>query len=445
MENFAFTVFILCLLFIVTLFLFGMIFYARTPRQAFWYGFTIISLLGVTLSTFWNQADFVVRTGGKMRLVLISVDGLSPRNLPLMPRLMRSFSRSFPVRGVTPTLTYPAHTTLLTGQPPSVHGIRNNTVFDPKTNDPHAWQWFYHDIRAPTLFDACFREGKSTMNIQWPVTAGAYNITYSLPVIWRSGTVEDVKLIESLMRPKVNLLEMIKNANVKGTDDLSGIIGDRIRSMIAQNWMWTYEPYFSAVYFGALDHVNHKFGSQSIESQRTLSQLDALLSDLVRFIHEAEPSCVVAIVSDHGFSEVLPNGTVNLYSDLHLSKEDVYIFSADGSAAFYILQPQNITRSVLFKRIQALPYVEEARIGGDEDGTFQDADVFLSLKLGYVNLPQHAAEEQKGAHGYSPKHREMDAVFLLSNNAPPTTFPPGACIPMTSICPYLLHSVLFHS
>ena len=35
------------------------------------------------------------------------------------------------VRNVLPTVTYPDHTTLNTGVWPNVHGITNNTKFDP--------------------------------------------------------------------------------------------------------------------------------------------------------------------------------------------------------------------------------------------------------------------------------------------------------------------------
>lgn len=442
MERIVFSLFVLGLLFVISLFLFGMIFNARNNQQAVLYGVTIISLLGITLGAFWNQAKNA--RNNQMRLVLISVDGLHYKNLSFLPNLMKSFGRSYAVKGVTPTLTYPSHTTLITGVHPSVHGIRNNTIFDPQRIDSKAWQWYASDIKVPTLFDYCSMNHRTTMNIQWPVTVGNTNITYSLPVIWRSGSPEDLKLISSLMRPKVNLDALLKEKQIKSADDLSGIPGDEIRARIAKNWLYTYEPFFSAIYVGALDHVTHKFGPNSPEVRKTLSQLDLLLSDLVRFIQHLEPSCVIAIVSDHGFAPV--HTTVDLYRDLKLDPRDVYIWLGDGSAAFYILPTaqRTLTRSALIMKLHALEYLDEVRAGGDEDGTFKGADVFVTLKLGYLlKETQHEQQAQKGGHGFSNRHPEMDAVLLLSANAPPFPYAPTSRISMTSIAPYLLDRVLF--
>ena len=59
----------------------------------------------------------------------------------------------------TPTVTYPDHTTLITGVWPAEHGIVNNTVFDPKRTMDGAWYWYAGDIRVPTLWDAAHRKG----------------------------------------------------------------------------------------------------------------------------------------------------------------------------------------------------------------------------------------------------------------------------------------------
>src|SRR5579863_2757569 len=69
-------------------------------------------------------------------LVVISVDGLDNRYLaeadqsslkiPTLRRLMREGQYSRGVIGVVPTITWPSHTTILTGVDPVVHGILGN-------------------------------------------------------------------------------------------------------------------------------------------------------------------------------------------------------------------------------------------------------------------------------------------------------------------------------
>ena len=48
---------------------------------------------------------------------------------------------------VWPSLTYPAHVTLVTGTWPARHGVWNNVAFDPlEQNEQHEWIWNARDI-----------------------------------------------------------------------------------------------------------------------------------------------------------------------------------------------------------------------------------------------------------------------------------------------------------
>src|SRR5207244_3464985 len=68
-------------------------------------------------------------------VVVISVDGMgasfyaAPRpglRIPNIRRLMEGGSYAEGVEGVYPTVTYPAHTTLVTGRRPAEHGVYTN-------------------------------------------------------------------------------------------------------------------------------------------------------------------------------------------------------------------------------------------------------------------------------------------------------------------------------
>jgi predicted AlkP superfamily pyrophosphatase or phosphodiesterase len=58
------------------------------------------------------------------------------------------------VVGVLPTLTFPSHTTLITGVDPARHGVFNNVTFDPTAINQDGWYWYASDIKVPTLWDA---------------------------------------------------------------------------------------------------------------------------------------------------------------------------------------------------------------------------------------------------------------------------------------------------
>src|SRR5687768_6858800 len=82
-------------------------------------------------------------------VVMVSVDGLMADyyvqadalglKVPTLRRLMQEGAWARGVTGVLPTVTYPSHTTLITGVPPRVHGIFFNTIFDPEERSSGAW------------------------------------------------------------------------------------------------------------------------------------------------------------------------------------------------------------------------------------------------------------------------------------------------------------------
>jgi len=94
-------------------------------------------------------------------VMLISVDGMKPEavidaqrhalKVPNLRAFMADGAYAQGVRGVLPTLTYPSHTTLLTGASPAKHGIFDNTTFDPKLLNQRGWYWYAEDIKVPTL------------------------------------------------------------------------------------------------------------------------------------------------------------------------------------------------------------------------------------------------------------------------------------------------------
>ncbi len=57
-------------------------------------------------------------------------------------------------KGSIPTVTYPSHTTLVTGVWPATHGIYANTTFDPLQKNYQGWYWYTEDLRVDTLWDA---------------------------------------------------------------------------------------------------------------------------------------------------------------------------------------------------------------------------------------------------------------------------------------------------
>src|SRR6266568_7842413 len=135
-------------------------------------------------------------------VVVISVDGMRASaymrrsqsvHIPNIERLLRGGSYAAGVEGVYPTLTYPSHTTLVTGRMPAQHGIYTNLSSRQAGKNPGDWFWFSKAIRVPTLWDEARRARLSTAAVSWPVTAGA-PIDWNVPEIWdpQKGEVVDL-------------------------------------------------------------------------------------------------------------------------------------------------------------------------------------------------------------------------------------------------------------
>src|SRR3954469_327045 len=118
-------------------------------------------------------------------VVLISVDGLAhyyfadPKaEMPTMRKLAAEGARAKMMKASLPTVTWPNHTTLVTGVQPGKHGVIGNNYFDrtegkviPLIPDPI----FNKDeiVKVPTVYDVAKQAGLKTAAICWPASRGA--------------------------------------------------------------------------------------------------------------------------------------------------------------------------------------------------------------------------------------------------------------------------------
>jgi predicted AlkP superfamily pyrophosphatase or phosphodiesterase len=90
-------------------------------------------------------------------VIVVSVDGLRPDAIraysaPTLQRLMREGSYTLAASTIHPSKTLPSHTSMLTGQPPELHGVLWNNV---TTADANA-------IELPNIFSVAREHGYST-------------------------------------------------------------------------------------------------------------------------------------------------------------------------------------------------------------------------------------------------------------------------------------------
>src|SRR2546428_1361407 len=251
-------------------------------------------------------------------VLVISVDGMAASvyakpwagvRIPNLLRLKKEGSFAEGVVGVYPTVTYPAHTTLVTGCVPAEHGVYSNLSSREAGKNPHDWFWFSKAIKVPTLWNEARSAGMTSGAIAWPVTVGA-PIDWNIPEIWdpQRGDVGDFGYIAKFMDPGLagEVVQVLSGIG-PGADT------DVVRTRLAAFLIKKHRPNLFLIHLAEPDNDEHQHGPQSAEARSALERVDARIEELLGAVREAgvEASTDVFIVSDHGSlpieREIRPN------------------------------------------------------------------------------------------------------------------------------------------
>lgn len=380
-------------------------------------------------------------------VLLISVDGLRPAdvlesrkkglNLPNLQRFVDEGSWAKAVKGVLPTLTYPSHTTLLTGSAPAKHGVYNNTTFDPYQINHGGWYWYGSDIQTETLWDAAAKAGLTTANVHWPVSVAATSIQWNLPQIWRSGHGDDAKLLKALATPGL-LNELTEDGSIYAAGIDESIEADENRTGFAVKLIKLHRPEFMTVYLTALDHEQHVSGPDSPASRATLERIDALIGKLVAAAQAARQDAVVAVASDHGFAPIdteinlfrafIDAGLITLDASGKIASWRAMPWPSGGSAAVVLADRQDPElMSKVASILDGLKAKPELKINAvlnrqkiASQGGNPAADFYIVFAPGAAAsgfkggaAPLVSVPAYKGMHGYAPDDAQMYSTFLI--------------------------------
>ncbi len=164
----------------------------KTPRAI------LLAVLFAAGSAFAKQPVLVISVDGMDQRYLTDCDRLGLK-IPNLRRLMREGQWSAGVVGVVPTITYPSHTTILTGVEPAEHGILGNSL---PAKDGSNRYWSAELLKVQTLLDAAHKAGLKTGSINWPITLGAAS-DFNLPRFVKKirGYAQDLRSVSSKASP----------------------------------------------------------------------------------------------------------------------------------------------------------------------------------------------------------------------------------------------------
>ena len=354
------------------------------------------------------------------RVVLVSVDGLDQRYLsdadrrlqlrvPNLRKLLARGEWADGVVGEVPTITWPAHTTLLTGVAPAIHGIRANQ------------QWDYSLIKVTTIWDRLRDRGMTTAAITWPVTVHA-PITWNLPEYFekRRGGAMDLDSVRKFATP--GLADEIAAAFPSFAQQW---MDDRTRALAAVFLITRKRPDFLAVHFVDLDAEEHDTGPFSAASNAILEYTDELIGQILMVL---PPGTVFALVSDHGFVTV-----------------DRTVHPAAGKATPFWVSADQPAEAEALGKLRSDPGNGIGRLIPSEEwkrflpgapipaAAYEPADGFLFAPQ---PLPERYGKPHEiGAHGLWPGRPGYRSVFVLFGAGVPAQRTPE--ISMLDIAPRL--------
>lgn len=225
---------------------------------------------------------------------------------PSIRQLYREGAHAVAVRAVFPALTYPGHTTLVTGALPARHGICNNRDLVPVADPP--WLKDAGLIRVPALWDAVRAAGGTTASVLWPLTYGAA-IDWNLPEIWPGGDGNLIEALRGCDSPRGLLEELEREATGRLSPENFNnkwISHDLRVALLAEYLFERYRPTLTLLHTQASNQVPQEPGVRNPRRARSVAGSDQVVNMILEVIERTKSwdTTAVIVTGDHGNTEV---------------------------------------------------------------------------------------------------------------------------------------------
>jgi phosphonoacetate hydrolase len=289
----------------------------------------------------------------------------------LMPNVKRIISKGVDLRGqcVIPSFTNPNNLSIVTGQPPKVHGISGNYFFD-RASKQEVMMNDVKYLRAPTIFEAFHKAGAKVAVVTAKDKLRAllgngltYNddktVCFSAEkadqcTLGNNG-IENVLQMVGMKLPEVYSLELSEMVFAAGAK-----LMERMRPDL--------------MYLSTTDYIQHKYAPDTPGANAFYVMMD-------RYIGELDAAgAVIVLTADHGMKDKHINGEPDVVylqdvldgwlgagkSRVILPITDPYVVhhGALGSFATVYLE-DGIEVGAIIKRIAALPLIQTVVSGKD--------------------------------------------------------------------------------
>ncbi len=383
-------------------------------------------------------------------VILITIDGLAAYYLsdtkapiPTLRRLAAEGAHAEGMRVSNPAVTWPNHTTLVTGVYPAKHSV----LFNGALQRPGVGLAVRVDgakdkadlVAVPTLYDLLHRQGYRTADINWPCTRGATTLDDSFPDV-----PEQITHMTPRLRDELIAAQWLTGTNDAAFRQQSAAVKDQIWTAAAVHVLRERSPNLMLVHLLVTDSLQHQYGPLSPAAYTAIALADAHVAEILRAVDAAglRERTTVVVTADHGFEKALkivnPNvafrkaGLLETSSTPNLLRARVQIISEGGIAMVYFTNPdtQNDDRAKVIELMRAqegiadilLPDAFGALGLPDPAKNPQMCELILVANEGYAFSNEARGEEvvtevtlaagNQGHHGFLSRNPKMNASFI---------------------------------
>jgi predicted AlkP superfamily pyrophosphatase or phosphodiesterase len=379
-------------------------------------------------------------------VIIISIDGfpseaLWDERIPLhsMRNLANSGVWSTHFVASTPTVTWPNHTTIVTGVHPEKHGLLTNGKFVRDENGVRR----SNDVNRselttyPAIYDHAYEAGLITAEVNWPVTRNAETMHFSLPDTPNEMAYITPQLLTELVEAgifKDETAPIFRTGGQPNRDDTF--------TLTAEHLIVHHQPNLLLFHLLNVDSTHHRFGKGPGPGFTALTLADTHVQRIVNALEAAgiKDQSTIFIVSDHGFmnitKQIHPNvllkkhGLIELDDDSNTVDVRVQVAANGGSAMVFALNEdtkdedikkaysilkdtEGISRIIKPEEYKAygLPLPEENDSMGH---LLLHAEQHYSFGNSVTGNHIISLDGVRGAHGYMSDIPEMKTIFIAS-------------------------------
>ncbi len=384
--------------------------------------------------------------GKDRHVILISIDGFPAYlwhdpALPL-PNLRALAAGGAEARALTvtnPTVTWPNHTTLVTGVMPRRHGVLYNGYVTRqgagRTTHNAPWTDKSIMVRVPTVYDAAFAAGLTTAECDWVAISGAKTIHWSFAELPKPDSLVAAEMVAAGRATR----EEIEAAS-GGRERRNIVSRDELWLRAAQFIFERHRPNLLMLHLLNSDSSHHRYGPGSLAGISALALADRLVGEMVRTVDASgvRDRTTFIITTDHGFKKVMTHVYPNVMlkragllqsAGPRVARCDAYVGAQGGIAFVYVTDPERRQEMlprlrILFSKAEGIAEVldgsEGPRMGmptPEENEAM--GDLILFAKAGYSfsgsaagDLVAAPAVDYGGSHGYPAADAELDGIFI---------------------------------